>query len=178
MIKRTIACVLLIETDDSRLDPMTADETDESTACAAIAYALTGETRFVNEPHIIAIASEAEARLMVQAHKFALEIATSMGNMSREHALNILTDKICVPGYWMNETSGVLRPAIEAYLNGGAMTDEQIAAVRAYLRQWVAADRQPSDALDRLRAGVNTLVTRKKIEAWLNDALALNIDPL
>lgn len=41
------------------------------------------------------------------------------------------------PGYWMNETSGVLRPAVEAYLNGTEMTPGQIVAMRGYLRQWV-----------------------------------------
>ena len=39
--------------------------------------------------------------------------------------------------YWMYETSGVLRPAIEAYFSG-LMTDQHIAAMRAYLRQWIA----------------------------------------
>ena len=42
-----------------------------------------------------------------------------------------------VPGYWMNETSGVLRPAIEAYLLEKDMTAQQIAAMRAYIRQWM-----------------------------------------
>lgn len=42
------------------------------------------------------------------------------------------------PGYWMHETTGVLRPAIEAYLSRSLdphspeMTPEQIAAVRGY----------------------------------------------
>lgn len=40
-----------------------------------------------------------------------------------------------VPGFWMNETSGVLRPAVEAYLRREPMTPNQIAAMRAYLRQ-------------------------------------------
>jgi hypothetical protein len=37
-----------------------------------------------------------------------------------------------VPGYWMYETSGVLRPAIENYLNNRPMSPENIAAMRAY----------------------------------------------
>ena len=32
------------------------------------------------------------------------------------------------PGFWMNETSGVLRPAVLAFLNGGPMTAPDIAA--------------------------------------------------
>jgi len=57
------------------------------------------------------------------------------------------------PFYWMFETTGVLRPAVEAYLNHGEMTEPQIAALRAYLRQWIAGPwRGPG--IDRLRAGV------------------------
>lgn len=44
-----------------------------------------------------------------------------------------------IPGYWMNETSGVLRPAIEAYLAGGPLAAEHVGAMRAYLRQWIFA---------------------------------------
>ena len=40
---------------------------------------------------------------------------------------------LSAPGYWKHETSGVLRPAVEAYLGGGPMTGSQIAAMRAYL---------------------------------------------
>ena len=47
--------------------------------------------------------------------------------------------KIRAPGNWRNETSGALRPAIEAYLQGGPMTEWQITANAAYLRQWVNA---------------------------------------
>ena len=36
------------------------------------------------------------------------------------------------PGYWMNEMSGALRPAVEAYLHDEPMTARQIAAFRAY----------------------------------------------
>jgi hypothetical protein len=34
-----------------------------------------------------------------------------------------------VLGYWMYETSGVLRPAVHAFLHDEAMTGEQIAAM-------------------------------------------------
>jgi hypothetical protein len=37
---------------------------------------------------------------------------------------------ISAPGYWRNETSGALRPAIEAYLQGGPMTESQIIPMR------------------------------------------------
>jgi hypothetical protein len=87
------------------------------------------------------------------------------------------------PGYWMYETSGVLRPAVEAYLNGEAMTDDEIAAMRAYLRQWIAGPwkAQPGAEqriLDNLRLMVDGLVSRETIRIWLDQAEAISIDPL
>jgi hypothetical protein len=35
------------------------------------------------------------------------------------------------PGYWLHETSSVLRPAIERYLRGEVLSPEDIAALRA-----------------------------------------------
>lgn len=81
------------------------------------------------------------------------------------------------PGFWMSETTGQLRPAVEAYLAGGAMTEEQIAAMRAYLRQWMAGPWRGAGIPD-LRRRIDGLTTRQAIDAWLDDALARGIDPL
>jgi hypothetical protein len=82
-------------------------------------------------------------------------------------------------GYWMNETTGVLRPAIMAYLNGETMTGKQIAAMRAYLRQWIEAPQAwQGEHIDKLRVLVNTLTTRSAITAWLDLAMLNDIDPL
>jgi len=91
------------------------------------------------------------------------------------------------PGYWMYETSGVLRPAVEAYLAGGAMTPEQIAAMRAYLRQWInspcwdqnlyATEGGPA-ALAAMRQLAACLTSRVMIEAWLAGAESIGMDPL
>lgn len=43
-----------------------------------------------------------------------------------------------VPGFWMNETSGVLAPVVRAYLSGARLGERPVAVMRAYLRQWVA----------------------------------------
>ena len=83
-----------------------------------------------------------------------------------------------VPGFWMNETSGVLRPAIVAYLEGAPMTPEQIAAMRAYLRQWIMADWPPGPGLQLLRHGIEGLTSRAALGAWVHQALMLGIDPL
>lgn len=83
------------------------------------------------------------------------------------------------PKFWMWETSGVLRPAILAYLDGDDMTPDQIAAMAAYLRQWIASpvwgDQNPIQAL---RRAVATLYTRDAIARWLWRAAEHGIDPL
>jgi hypothetical protein len=81
------------------------------------------------------------------------------------------------PGYWMYETSGVLRPAVFAYIDREPMTPEQVAAMRAYLRQWIAAPAWIG-RVDALRAAVDSLTSREAIEDWLDRAMAIGIDPL
>jgi len=82
------------------------------------------------------------------------------------------------PGYWMNETSGVLRPAVQAYLAGAEMSDEQIAAMRAYLRQWIESGLWFGPAVPGLRATVDDLISRETIRMWLRIAEREGIDPL
>ena len=82
------------------------------------------------------------------------------------------------PGYWMHETSGALRPAVEAYLRGEEMTAGQIAAMRAYLRQWIMSPLWTGSRIHALRAVIDTLTTRDAISAWLAAAGAEGIDPL
>jgi hypothetical protein len=72
---------------------------------------------------------------------------------------------VSAPFYWMYETSEVLRPAIEA-LQGGPMTEAQIAAMRAYLRQWIAAPWK-GPGIDALRQRIDDLTSREAIESWL-----------
>jgi len=84
-----------------------------------------------------------------------------------------------VPGFWLYETSGVLRPAVEAYLYGSRvapLAPEHIATLRAYLRQWIASPVW-HDA-DHLRASIDGLTSREAIDQWLDNALAVGIDPL
>ena len=58
-----------------------------------------------------------------------------------------------------------------------AALDDQIAALRAYLRQWIAAP-WIGPGIERLRTKVDRLQSREAIEDWLGDALAEDIDPL
>ena len=82
------------------------------------------------------------------------------------------------PGYWMHETTGVLRPAVEAYLAGDAMTREQVAAMRAYLRQWIAAPAWKGRKARFLRRSIDSLTSREAIRSWLTIASEEGIDPL
>jgi hypothetical protein len=80
-----------------------------------------------------------------------------------------------LPGYWMNETSGKLAPVVEKYLRGEVLTTDEVAIMRAYLRQWIAGDFQ---GVDHLRLRVGRLTTTRMIREWLKDAEDIGIDPL
>ena len=82
------------------------------------------------------------------------------------------------PGYWMDQASGVLRPAIEAYLTGGDMTRQQVALLRVYLRQWINAPVWFGPTVMSLRRTVDDLHDRRSIDRWLDRALDAGIDPL
>lgn len=81
--------------------------------------------------------------------------------------------------FWMNERSGVLRPAVEAYLNDQPMTPAQISALRAYLRLWISSPHfVGGTALENLRGSVDRLTSRGMINAWIQLAEKIGIDPL
>jgi hypothetical protein len=91
------------------------------------------------------------------------------------------------PGYWMWETSGRLKPAVAAFLNGADLSAEHITALRAYCRQWIMSDvwdRNPHAgpeewvSLAELRADVDRLTSREAISAWLRRASDEGLDPL
>lgn len=82
------------------------------------------------------------------------------------------------PGYWRNETSGVLAPAVKAYLEGDELTPQEIAALRGYFRQWVNAPAFVGADVEALRTQVDGLTSRQAIERWLDKAIDAGIDPL
>ena len=82
------------------------------------------------------------------------------------------------PGFWMNETSGQLRPVIGAYLSGATLDGQQIAVMRVYLRQWINADHWRGSLVDVLRTSVNEIATRADIARWLDRAADAGCDPL
>lgn len=83
-----------------------------------------------------------------------------------------------IPGYWPNETSGVLVPVVRAYLEGVELDVAGVATMRAYLRQWVAGPLFVGPDLEQLRADVDELVSTDDVRAWLDRALDAGVDPL
>ncbi len=83
------------------------------------------------------------------------------------------------PAFWRDETTGALAAAIRAYLdNPEALTIREIALLRVYFRQWIAAPSWPQDVVGDLRTRVDTIFSAADIRAWLRDARAVGIDPL
>ena len=78
----------------------------------------------------------------------------------------------------MHETSGVLRAAIEAWLDSAPLSDAQIGTLRAYLRQWIWHGDWIGAAVEGLRRDVERLNSRAAIADWLDRAAAAGIDPL
>jgi hypothetical protein len=88
------------------------------------------------------------------------------------------TSERALPGYWVDETSGALRPAVAAYLNRRKMTAVEIAAVRAYFRQWIENGDWKGAEIETLRRDVDLIDCRAAIDRWLAAALRVGIDPL
>lgn len=82
------------------------------------------------------------------------------------------------PGYWRYEASGVLAPAIKAYLERKPLTDQHIAALRAYFRQWINAPAFQGKDVEELRQRIDGLTGKKAIDRWLDDAIKAGVDPL
>jgi hypothetical protein len=84
---------------------------------------------------------------------------------------------VSVPGYWMNEQSGLLEPVVRKYLEGGELAEDEIVIMRAYLHQWMSGDfRGPG--VKRLRSDVEGIDSNASLRSWLDYALDLGIDPL
>jgi len=82
-----------------------------------------------------------------------------------------------IPGYWMNETSGVLAPVVEKYLRGEQLAPLEVGAMRAYLRQWIAGGFQGPEIV-QLRREVERIASTDDVRRWLSDAMNAGIDPL
>ncbi len=77
----------------------------------------------------------------------------------------------------MHETSGVLEKAMLAFLRGDALSQADIGALRAYLRQWIGGPWY-GPTVSQLRADIDGLTDRAAIDRWLSCALDAGVDPL
>lgn len=82
----------------------------------------------------------------------------------------------------MYETSGVLIPAVKRYLQGVDITGQDLAALRAYVRQWIYSpvwDCNPNGtgSVAGLRDMVDSITTRAQLDLWTERAGDIGIDP-
>jgi len=82
------------------------------------------------------------------------------------------------PGYWPNETTGVLRPVVEKYLCGERLDGGEVRTMRSYLRQWISCGAFFGPDIERLRMAVDQIHTHDDVRAWLERALDAGLDPL
>jgi hypothetical protein len=83
------------------------------------------------------------------------------------------------PKFWMYETSGVLKPVVQAYLNGERLRPEQVRLMRDYLCQWVCSPVWgPSGSLEALRLRVAAIETGQDIDDCIQVCVDLGMDPL
>lgn len=85
------------------------------------------------------------------------------------------------PGYWPNETSGVLVPVITRYLNGEPLDAAQVRIMKSYLAQWVNAPVWRSaggNGLEELRAQVKRIETEAQLHAAIEAITDFGMDPL
>jgi hypothetical protein len=85
---------------------------------------------------------------------------------------------VSIPGYWMNETSGVLKPVVLKYLDGQGLDSAEVSIIRAYLQQWIGAPAFVGPDVVRLRERVDQIMSTDDVRDWLADALDAGVDPL
>ena len=78
----------------------------------------------------------------------------------------------------MHETSGVLRPVVEAYLHGRALNDAEIGIMRKYLYQWVTLGDWREPSVPALTAAIADARTREDLNECIDNLVSLGMDPL
>ena len=74
------------------------------------------------------------------------------------------------PHFWMEETTGVLGDAVDAYMNGERLTPEQINVIKIYLRQFIERAKLSGAANKRLLLSkVDKLTKVSEIERFADE---------
>ena len=82
-----------------------------------------------------------------------------------------------VPGYWADESSGILVPVVKRYIEGQELDSREVFIVRCYLHQWMEGPWQ-GPTVGQLRAEVGQIRTHADLQAWFERAFDAGIDPL
>ena len=61
---------------------------------------------------------------------------------------------------------------------GSGIPAEQLATMRAYLRQWIAAPAWQGEGVEALRQAVDGITSQTALDAWIAKAVAEGVDPL
>jgi hypothetical protein len=81
------------------------------------------------------------------------------------------------PHFWMQETTGALAEAVDAYLDGGRISPEHLALLRLYLQQYLERAVLTGDAKRQLlvdRAGA--LKTAAEIEEFADEIAEYGVE--
>ncbi len=74
------------------------------------------------------------------------------------------------PRFWMEEQTGVLEDAVEAYMAGERLTAKQLAAIKTYLRQFIQRAPLAGPAnVPRLLTQIERLKTTREVEDFADE---------
>ena len=80
--------------------------------------------------------------------------------------------------YWKHKNSTALHRAIDLFLCDEPMTDDQIAVVREYFRQWIEDPAWDGPKAKWLRAEIDNLKTHDALFCWRFGAKIHGMDPI
>jgi uncharacterized protein YcbK (DUF882 family) len=74
------------------------------------------------------------------------------------------------PRFWMEETTGALHEAVDAYMNGEKLSAEQLDRIKIYLRQYMERAMLSSDANKKLLLSkIDKLKTTADVERYADE---------
>jgi hypothetical protein len=82
------------------------------------------------------------------------------------------------PGYWINDTSGVLTAVVTRYLRGKTLNAVECGVMRDYFAQWIRRGLFRGEEVEQLRRDVHTLRNHDDIADWIRRATDAGVDPL
>ncbi|HEX5689055.1 MAG TPA: hypothetical protein VFX76_03590 [Roseiflexaceae bacterium] len=82
------------------------------------------------------------------------------------------------PHFWMTEQSGVLEPAVEAYLNGEALSTAALGLIKQYLHQYIERALMAGEAnRGALLRRVEALRNSRDVERFAEELSEYGVEP-